>query len=63
MSAPEGWLGCAFLLHRLPGHLLRAEGVAVAVSAVIACLGVFAVKAVLAVAPYARRLALRPAKP
>jgi hypothetical protein len=35
MSAPEGWLGCAFLLHRLPGHLLRAEGVAVAVSAVI----------------------------
>ena len=35
----------------------------VAVSAVIACLGVFAVKAVLAVAPYARRLALRPAKP
>jgi len=35
----------------------------VAVSAVIACLGVFAVKTVLAVAPYARRLALRPAKP
>jgi hypothetical protein len=32
-------------------------------SATIACLGVFGVKAVLAAAPFARRLALRPAKP
>jgi hypothetical protein len=35
----------------------------VASSALIACLGVFGIKAVLAAAPHARRLALRPAKP
>jgi len=35
----------------------------VASSALVACLGVFAIKAVLSVVPYARRLALRPAKP
>jgi hypothetical protein len=35
----------------------------VADSALVACLGVFAVKAVVAVAPFLRRLALRPAKP
>ena len=36
----------------------------IAVTAVFACLGVFAIKAVLAAAPHARRLAgLRPAKP
>jgi hypothetical protein len=29
----------------------------------VACLGVFGIKLVLAVAPYALRLALRPAKP
>ncbi|HZO97468.1 MAG TPA: hypothetical protein VFB42_08865 [Gaiellaceae bacterium] len=35
-----------------------------AVSSLVACLGVFAIKAVVAAAPYARRLAaLRPAKP
>jgi hypothetical protein len=35
-----------------------------AVSSLVACLGVFAIKTVLAIAPYARRLAeLRPAKP
>ena len=34
-----------------------------AASALVACLGVFAIKAVLAAAPLARRLALRPAKP
>jgi len=32
-------------------------------SALIGCLAVFALKGVLATAPYARRLALRPAKP
>lgn len=32
-------------------------------SALVGCLGVFAVKAVVACAPYVRRLALRPAKP
>lgn len=32
-------------------------------SALVACLGVFAIKAVVAAAPLARRLALRPAKP
>ena len=32
-------------------------------SALVACLGVFTLKAVVAAAPYARRLALRPAKP
>jgi hypothetical protein len=32
-------------------------------SALVACLGVFAIKAVVAAAPYARRIALRPAKP
>jgi hypothetical protein len=35
----------------------------IASSALVACLGVFAIKALLAAAPYARRLALRPAKP
>jgi hypothetical protein len=35
-----------------------------AVSSLVACLGVFAIKTVLAIAPYARRVAeLRPAKP
>jgi hypothetical protein len=35
-----------------------------AVSSLVACLGIFAIKAAVAVAPYARRLAaLRPAKP
>jgi hypothetical protein len=32
-------------------------------SALIACLGVFAIKAIVAAAPHVRRLALRPAKP
>jgi hypothetical protein len=32
-------------------------------SALVGCLGVFAIKAAVAVAPYVRRLALRPAKP
>jgi hypothetical protein len=35
----------------------------IASSAMVACLGVFGIKLVLAVAPYALRLALRPAKP
>ncbi|MEI8104649.1 MAG: hypothetical protein WCH31_02255 [Actinomycetes bacterium] len=34
-----------------------------AVSSLAACLGIFAIKAFVAAAPYARRLALRPAKP
>src|SRR5439155_25458556 len=35
-----------------------------AVSSLVACLGIFAIKATVAVAPYVRRLAaLRPAKP
>jgi hypothetical protein len=34
-----------------------------AASALVACLGVFAVKTVVAAAPWVRRLALRPAKP
>ena len=35
----------------------------VGVSSLVACLGIFAIKATVAVAPYVRRLALRPAKP
>jgi len=45
---------------------VRASAVTVpplAESALVTALGVFCVKAVVAAAPFARRLALRPAKP
>jgi hypothetical protein len=45
---------------------VRSQSVGVpplAVSALVACLGVFAVKVVLAATPFLRRLAPRPAKP
>ena len=51
-------LSCAVRSHALHGVP------PLAISSVVACLGVFALKAVLAAAPHARRLGLlRPAKP
>jgi hypothetical protein len=45
------------------GHALHGVP-ALASSSLVACLGIFGIKAVLAIAPYARRMTeLRPAKP
>ena len=52
-------LSCAARSPATQTHTLPPLGA----SALIACLGVFAIKLVLAGAPYLRRLALHPAKP
>jgi cyanate permease len=60
------WAGCLVLL--VLSCAVRSDAVhgvpPLGVSTVVACLGIFAIKACLAVAPFVRRLAgLRPAKP
>ena len=58
------WAIVVFLLVLACAARSQSLGVPpLASSALVACLGVFALKAAVAAAPYARRLALRPAKP
>src|SRR4051794_35981698 len=64
-QAPLWGLSRVFLLLSRAGPGAAMHGVPpLAVSTLVACLGSFAIKATVAVAPYLRRLAaLRPAKP